>query len=190
LSVEIFVGPACVRTGWKHVAVLRQANHSGVVSTTKKSFRASRVLLVLLGVMAGGGLAWLLAIATPPPAPPAVRIVFMGRVQATGLAVFSISNSSPFAVMRSPDCRIQVPSGGGWTNQAPALVAPEGMLLFPGDQENISITTPAGLKTWRIDLDILRLGRPGLAGLFFNRMGGLIDRTKNTYSSNSDPIHE
>lgn len=73
----------------------------------------------------------------------------------------------------------------------PMLVPAGGTILRPGQQENISIPPPPGLKVWRIDLDIFRLGRPG-------RTGWLLDQVKEmlggggraVYSCKSDLVNE
>jgi hypothetical protein len=92
-----------------------------------------------------------------PAASPRVTIRFDGYVRSTGLAVFTISNASPFTIAYSGQYRIQLPVDGGWTNQAEAWL-PTGDVMRSGQSDSITLSPPVGENEWRANLDVFAHG--------------------------------
>jgi len=128
-----------------------------------------------------------------PAASPRVSITFLGYVQSTGLAIFTISNASPFTIAYSGQYRIQRPLDGGWTNQAAALL-PTGDVMRSGQSRSITLSPPVGVKEWRADFDIFAHGYyAGKGRRFINELGqkvGLSLLEPVMYSKSSDSVTE
>jgi hypothetical protein len=87
--------------------------------------------------------------------PPQISIRFGGYVQGSGLALFTISNASPCAVVYSGRYRIQCPAIDRWMTLTQACL-PAGEILLPGRCADIKVIPPSGQNAWRVDLDVTR----------------------------------
>jgi len=119
--------------------------------------RSNRRALLFLILALVVGVFFLVVQPRRPAASPRVTIRFDGYVRSTGLAVFTISNASPFTIAYSGQYRIQLPVDGGWTNQAEAWL-PTGDVMRSGQSDSITLSPPVGEKEWRAELDVFAHG--------------------------------
>jgi len=154
----------------------------------RSSRRALSVLILALFI----GVSFLI-VQLRRPASPRVTIRFDGYVRSTGLALFTISNASPFTIAYSGQYRIQLPMDGGWTNQAEAWL-PIGDVMRSGQSDSITLSPPVGQKKWRAALDVFAHGYYAGKGLrFINQLGqivGLSILKPAMYSKSSDAVTE
>jgi len=107
------------------------------------------ILVALLGLVT-----W--AVLQPPAARPNVTVRFAGYTNdttGTRLAVFTVSNTSPSAVRRLSNYRIQIPTATRWTNLSARLLSAGGSVLQAGSSE--TVTVPAATnQSWRVSLSV------------------------------------
>jgi hypothetical protein len=158
-----------------------------------KSMRSNHRALLVLILSLVIGVFFLFVQPRRPAASPRVRIRFDGYVRSTGLAVFTISNASPFTIAYSGQYRIQLPVDGGWTNQAAAWL-PTGAEMRSGQSVSITLSPPVGEKEWRADFDVFAHGYyAGKGRRFINQLGQIVGLSvwkAATYSRSSDSVTE
>ena len=107
------------------------------------------ILVALLGLVTR-------AVLKPPAARPNVIVRFAGYTNdttGTRLAVFTVSNTSPSAVRRLSNYRIQIPTATRWTNLSTRLLSGGGSVLQAGSSE--TVTVPAATnQSWRVSLSV------------------------------------
>ena len=107
------------------------------------------ILVALLGLVT-----W--AVLQPPAARPNVTVRFAGYTNdttGTRLAVFTVCNTSPSAVRRLSNYRIQIPTATRWTNLSARLLSGGGSVLQAGSSE--MVTVPAATnQSWRVSLSV------------------------------------
>jgi len=116
---------------------------------TKQTLIVLGLILVALGLVT-----W--AVSQPPAAPPKVTVRFAGYTNdttGTRLAVFTVSNTSPSAVRRLSNYRIQIPAGNRWSNLSARLLSGGGSVLPAGSSE--TVTVPAATnQSWRVSFSV------------------------------------
>ena len=113
--------------------------------------------LIVLGLMLVALLGWVTwAVLQPPAARPNVKVRFAGYTNdttGTRVALFTVSNTSPSAVRRFSNYRIQIPTGAWWTNLSAGLLSGGGSVLQAGSSE--TLTVPAATnQSWRVSLSV------------------------------------
>ena len=153
------------------------------------SRRALSVLILALFI----GVSFLIVQLRRPAASPRVTIRFDGYVRSTGLAVFTVSNASPFTIAYSGQYRVQLPVESGWTNQAEAWLR-TGDVMRSGQSDSITLSPPVGEKEWRANLDVFAHGYyAGKGRRFINQLGQIVELSiwePAMYSKSSDSVTE
>ncbi len=118
------------------------------------------VVFAAIVIIIGAAIGWF-AYSSPrqrPSACPEGSVTFLGYTNdASGarLAQFAVTNTSAFAVARSPKCLIcTAPSAGAWVPHSGALLPgfPRNKVLGTGRSELIAISPPADQSPWRLSL--------------------------------------
>jgi hypothetical protein len=102
------------------------------------------VLLILGGIS-------LVVLSRRPHPRPSLDVFFLGYTNTTAgarLALFSISNASPWAVVRQSHYTVQSPVGNRWARLAEDWIP--GVSLRPAASEVVTITAPTNQPIWRV----------------------------------------
>lgn len=87
------------------------------------------------------------------PAKPSVHVSLLGFTNdgsGMSLAIFTISNASPWAVSRDAHYRVQGAMGARWTNLSEGLIAAGAKALATRQCESVTIPAPTNQQAWRL----------------------------------------
>jgi hypothetical protein len=132
---------------------------------------------IFCGLLLIGGLLFLVP-GTRAPVSPDVRVAYIGHMKATGFAAITISNASPFTVLRSPRYWVELPKDDGTTNRQASLLF-GGMLLRSSASEEVTLKPPASQAVWRVEFEVAK----------WDVWRGLGLPVKKYYSSGSGWVH-